>query len=159
MKTKLNIDGKYYEGELTEVQDEEITKKKKWRWMPEFEEIFFYRNEYGEVDNKGWISSDCDLHNLSIGNVFKTEEDCQAHLDYLQALEILKADAEYWEADWEGCDKYKWCVYYDFTQQMFNTSYTSKCKGADIYFKNNKLAEASLKNHRKEWLIVLGVKE
>jgi hypothetical protein len=159
MKTKLNIDGKYYEGELTEVQDEEITKEKKWRWVPKVGEKYWFSGDFGDIMYANWANVCIDKTRLSLGNVFKTEADCQAHLDYLKAVEILKADAEYWEADWKDRTQEKYYAWYDFYDKEFYTDYMFRIIGQNVYFPTRELLKSSIKNHRKEWLIVLGVKE
>jgi len=125
-KMKIKINDK--EIELTEEQvkilKEEVNSEKKGLWKPKYENKFAYVTEQGTVLEDWWTGWSCDEAIYSIGNVFKTIEDAQAHLNKLKAIQRVKGYiAENCEVveDMEDVETVRWHIIYDMRDKTFFT--------------------------------------
>lgn len=138
---------------------EEIPEEYK-RWRAEKYEEYWFVDDYGaivkEVDARTY-SDDC---RYKTGNCFRTKEEVEAYRDYLIALQIIKDDAKGFEPDWKDLAQRKYWGKYDHVNEKLYWDYGVyvQFQGA-VYFASEEDIEESFKNHRKEWLTVLGVKE
>ena len=92
------------------------------------------------------------IENLkSLGLLFKTEEQAEKHLVYLQAKEVIKQDAKGFKPDWSDEEQPKHYGYCHAESKRLwrDVEYTEK--GSTIYFKSIKDIEESLDNHPEEW--------
>lgn len=123
--------------------------------------IGFYLDEGGYIveydENEDPYCLNC---RKSIGNDFKTEEEAKKYRDYLIALQTIKDDAKGFEPDWEDWGQDKYYGYYSHSNGFLgcSNSFTHQGQGI-IYFKSKEDLKESLKKHRKEWMIVLGVED
>lgn len=136
----------------------ELVEEKSGRFVPEYGKNYWCVSDVAAVLKPIWVNDVCDKFRLSQGNVFRTREEAEKHLEYLNALAVIKEDAQWWIPDWSDDSQEKWYGYY------YHNDYTIKIGGVyssqysqEIYFQTKELLEQSLKNHRKEWEIIMGI--
>lgn len=111
--------------------------------------------EYDENEDPYYLN-----YRKSIGNDFKTEEEAKEYKKYLVALQIVKDDAKGFIPDWEDGNQLKYCGYYGHSYNHLDWANASYIQNQGIiYFKSKQDIQDSFKKHRKEWLVVLGIKE
>ena len=108
-----------------------------------------------EVEDDGAV--DENLH--AIGNYFKTREEAQKAANWLKAVAILRNDTKGFKPDWRSEIQYKWYVYYNHSKKGLETSGIWTQQGEALYFASADDADASIKNHEREWLTFFGVEE
>jgi len=149
--------------ELTDEEVKEIVRmseEKKVGWIPEDDEEYWYVSSSGDIYEEVWDSHNVDNFRLSQGNVFRTQEEAQAHLTYLKAVATLKESAEFWQPDWGDEEQKKYYVYYGCHYGRFEMSCSWRlAHPLNIHFQSEAKAEESIKNYEKEWKIVLGINE
>lgn len=91
------------QGELSQISDKiaELKQPKKW---PQKGDQYYCNGGQGITFSPNWDNDMNDIRALSVGNVFRTEQEAQDHVDYLKARKQLTdaiAEAnEGWEPDW-----------------------------------------------------------
>lgn len=95
--------------------------------------------------------------NRKIGNYFQTEEEAEKHLEWLKARAVLIQDTKGFKPDWNDEDEWKYCVYYNNNDSTFGVGSMCYINDGKIYFETKEDAENSIKTHKKEWKIYLGV--
>lgn len=151
-----------YEKKLQELQTEidELKANKPTeykRWRAQNGGVYYYIDDTGDVDfpYEGYDSADD--YRYSTGNYFKTEKEAEQHKAYLLALQTIKDDAEGFAPDW-GSDKYHGYYNHEANELNIGWSLAFQYQGV-VYFKSEEAIKASQKEHRKEWLTVLGVEQ
>lgn len=159
MKTTIKHNGKEIEITLTPEQ-EALVMAKGERWEPKMGENYCYVTDDGHTAVTIWNNDDIDRFRLSQGNCFKTEEEAEARREYLKAVATIKADAEWWKPDWEDWKQVKWFGVYDHEDRELLRWWNVTIQNPNIiYFPSKELLKKSQETHRKEWLLVAGVKE
>lgn len=137
---------------------EEIPEEYK-RWRAERGETYYHISDDGEVydDTEEYHSLDggCYL----IGNYFKTREEAEKAVEWLKAFAILRDDTKGFKPDWRSELQYKWYVYYSHSEKELAASWIWTQQEEVLYFASAGDAEASIKNHEREWLTYFGVEE
>jgi len=139
--------------ETAEELEKQLTEYKRWRAKSVGTYYFLAHNGSPRdcTDSKAPI----DNYLYNTGNYFQTEQQAKQHRAYLLALQTIKDDAEGFAPDWRS-DKYY--GYYDHEANELNIGWSLAFQYQGVvYFKSEEAIEASQKEHRKEWLIVLGV--
>lgn len=72
--------------ELTDEEVKMLQGKSSGLWIPESYQEYFYIDGYGDVCASTWNDTQSDKFLLSQGNCFRTEEEANKHLAYLNAL-------------------------------------------------------------------------
>ena len=141
-------------------ENTELLEEKNGRWKPEDGDRYWLVNTLGTVNNSFWGNDKYDQWRYLQRNVFETEEEAQEHLDYLNALAVIRDDAGDFEPDWDDDEQEKWYGYFSTIFKKFDvrTVNSAVCIGV-IHFPSKKSIQHSQKVHRKEWEIVLGVKK
>ena len=96
-------------------------------------------------------------HHLEIGWAFETKEEAEKHIKWLKARAILIQDTKGFKPDWDDECQWKHSVAYDRIDQSFDVSPMFRRNAGNIYFETKEDAESSIKTHKKEWKIYLGV--
>lgn len=96
---------------------------------------------------------------LSIGNIFRTKEECQAHVEYLKAVQIIKKDAKGFVPDWSDDSQNKYFGYYSGRDKCLTPDIETDSVYSGIYFATQQDIKDSFKNNRQAWLTYLGVKK
>lgn len=98
------------------------------------------------------------IENLkSLGLLFKTEEQAEKHLVYLQAKEVIKQDAEGFKPDWDDEDEPKYMGRYSCIsgKTVFDWYQTYHNAYGTIFFKTTGDIKESFEKHPDEWKIYL----
>lgn len=116
------------------------------------------------VYNSCWTGVDIDEQRFNTGNCYSldTPDEDIIHEQYEipKALQTIKDDAKGFESDWQDEGQAKWYGYYDCRHKKLFCGHGFSCRHQGVvYFASEHNLEESFKNHRKEWLTVLGVKE
>ena len=110
---------------------------------------------YYDYDDK----TDVDDGRYEFGNYFKTEEEAQKASGWLKAFAVLRDDTKGFKPDWENSDQDKWYVYYDHREKELTANLVWTQQGEPLHFATEEDAEASIKNHEREWLAFYEVEE
>lgn len=143
----------------------ETDKKKEWVWKPKEGENYWAIRNDGGIAWCEWKDSPHEEMIYSTGNIFKTEEEAEQHLDWLEARAKILRDVEEKnggrKVDWNGFGQYKYEIYYNYDDETLKvyTTYEAQSLPAGMAYLNKKDAEASMKDLRNEWLTFFGVKE
>lgn len=92
-----------------------------------------------------------------LGWAFLTREEGEKELAYLKARQILKQDTKGFKPDWSDYDQNKYCVYYAHGPDCLDHSFYGYHQRAEIVFATKADAEASIKEHKAEWLAYFGI--
>lgn len=115
-----------------------------------------------------WTDDDFDRGANEIGNVFRTEDEAKKAVEWLKARKVLFDDAKGFKPNWKDEKERKWSVYLDWgwTEEDgcrfegLDADYdVFEVYGPGPYFATKEDAEASIKAHKKEWKVYLGVEE
>ena len=91
------------------------------------------------------------IENLkSLGLLFKTEEQAEKHLVYLQAKEVIKQDAKGFKPDWNG-DEVKYWGEWVFKDNELRILSARSLKNTTLFFRSIKDIEESFAKHPEEW--------
>lgn len=130
---------------------EEIPEEYK-RWRAELDGIYCYICDDGAALHSMEDNHSIDGSRYAIGNYFKTEEEAQKAADWLRAFAILRDDTKGFKPDWEDSNQDKWYVYYDHREKELAVNLVWTQQGEPLHFATEEDAEASIKNHEREWL-------
>lgn len=131
-------------------------------WKPKMGDKYYYILQYGlcgRVSHAPWENNDSDKLANEIGNVFRTEEEAEKALEWLKARKVLFEDAKGFKPNWRNIDEPKYNVELVYTTpsqpglEPWGMCYTKTTPGP--YFATKEDAEASIAEHRREWLIYL----
>ncbi len=92
-----------------------------------------------------------------LGWAFLTREEGEKELAYLKAREILKQDTKGFKPDWSDYAQSKYGVYYNHSTSYLDYSCYGYHQRAGILFATEADAEASIKEHKAEWLAYFGI--
>ena len=144
---------KILEGDwFKEVSD----KRERWRSM--YSGAYWYIRELGDVEIGADFRDSASDTYYELGNYFKTKEDAEKMVDWLKAFATLRDDAGDFAPDWGKTEQMKWYAFYDHEFNIISTDY-SYCGSQDsiIYFATEEKLEASIREHKQEWLTFFGV--
>lgn len=127
-----------------------------------------YRRWRAEAGGKYWFIDDCgcvirgsdygtvtnDYH-YSIGNYYKTEEECKLAKAKETAKQIVKDDAKGFEPNWRDSAQFKYSAKFDHTFRTYelDCAMAHQRIGA-IYFQSKEDLHESLKAHYAEWQLL-----
>lgn len=143
---------------------EKDTKGKPWKpWKPEMGERYYYVYEDGHNFDDIWQDHDFDKARLETGNIYKTEEEAKANLEYLKAEKVLRdSSEEFIPVVGDMCfyvvfdPKNKCFGYYNSTNEI---EYENNRVFREIFFQDEDTVVASIKNHTNEWYTYFGIEK
>lgn len=128
------------------------------RWKPEVDQEYYCLGSDGSVMNDEWVGLSIDCDRFKIGNCFQTEEEAERVVEYLKALAVVRGDAT--SKIVKG--KRNWYVVYDAAYNCLVVKDKSYYIENGIfglpYFATREDAQRSIKQHKKQWLTIFGVK-
>lgn len=130
----------------------EVVPEEYKRWRAGNNGKYWYLDGYGSVDYCYEDIGDEEDNSYDIGNYFRTEEEAEAHKEYLLARQVLLDDAEggKWIENGEN-----WHAFYNtITETYVRMSGMSYYFPGVIYFKDGENLYKSLKEHEEQWEIV-----
>jgi hypothetical protein len=135
-------------------------------WKPKDGDVFCYIDECGDVLHDVFNStvSEVDKAKLSLGNCFKTAQEANSMCDWLKARQnLINSGARFINTiDVDSSQSY-YSVYYaiDRGDLVIGNAYVGENTVGDkrLYFDDRQLADKSIKEHKDDWLVYLGVKE
>ncbi len=78
----------------------------------------------------------------------------------IKAYQILRRDTKGFKPDWERGDQVKWtAIYHHYYSKLTPIKMFMAQRLGEIYFESREDAEESIKEHKAEWLTVLGVEK
>ena len=127
-------------------------------WKPKIGQRYFYIDD-GYVFSDVWIDSRVDNRRYMAGAIYCAEADAEKALERQIAITTLMCDSNF-EPDWSNNDQNKWTVYYNHNDKELLVESTAFLQyPSAIYFDTYDSIKKSIKNHKKEWLIYLGVED
>ena len=133
--------------------------KESTRWKPGLCCKYYLSDSNGSIYDSFWSNDYIDRSRFEIGNCFKTEEEAKRAAEYLKALAVVRGDATTRFVK----SKENWYVYYDTDSNSLKSSISRSMLDNGIfglpYFATREDALRSIDLHKKEWLIIFGIKE
>lgn len=127
-------------------------------WKPKIGQRYFYIDD-GYVFSDVWIDSRVDNRRYMAGAIYYAETDAKRALERQIAITTLMRDSNF-EPDWSNNDQNKWTAYYNHNDKELLVEATAFLQyPSAIYFDTYDSIKKSIKNHKKEWLIYLGVED
>lgn len=130
---------------------EEIPEEYK-RWRGWFGDTYYLVTDALSVDEETEQGCALDERLYATGNYFKTREEAQKAANWLKAFAVLRDDTKGFKPDWEDINQDKWYVLYNHSKKELTTSLIWTQQGEALYFASIGDADASIKNHKCEWL-------
>lgn len=145
---------------LDELKKLETEAAPKDVWPKDGDE-YWYIDSIGDCLHNTWYDAPVDRRHAAIGNVFRTEEDAEAAVQRLKDLATVKKDAKGFKPNWSDRYQAKHSIYYNYIYNVFDVSTTWTttwtARYTVLYFQTEVDAEESIRNHKAEWLRLLGV--
>lgn len=127
-------------------------------WKPKIGQRYFYIDD-GYVFSDVWIDSRVDNRRYMAGAIYYAETDAKRALERQIAITTLMRDSNF-EPDWSNNDQNKWTAFYNHNDKELLVEATAFLQyPSAIYFDTYDSIKKSIKNHKKEWLIYLGVED
>lgn len=134
-------------------------------WRPGEYETYYLVDDSGMVDANNFHQHDAvDNGRLRIGNCFKTLKEAKAMCNWIKARQnIINSGAKFINTiDVDSSQSY-YGVYYtiDRGDLVIEDAYIGENTVGDkrLYFDDRQLADKSVREHRDDWLVYLGVNE
>lgn len=161
---KMRIEGvdaslEYFKQVKSELETElkELEKQEEQEWKPQMNERY-WTIDLGimMVMSSGWDNAIIDNTRLKRKVIFKTRDEAEEYLEYLQAKE--KAMNEFSKAEWEKKLIEKWRFYYDYEYNDFRVvdAYAAKHING-MYFRTKESAQEFINKYEKFMKRELGI--
>lgn len=129
-----------------------------WNFDPKPGDVCYFIGDTGTVS--------CYTHDeiyrkddLALGIRFKTAEEAKAYRKWLKAVAELRRSSNF-KPDWDDNDQLKYYVNYLENYEELSTNFSNAWNnGTLVYYKTNKDAKQSIKDHKQAWLTYFGAKE
>lgn len=141
--------------------------KRNVRWKPEMNQYYWTIDVQGIKNESRWANDRVDNFDYSIGNVYRTEEECEQALKTggyarLQAEQRIKDYILEKGYDTDVWDKYlyskKYYIKYEKGMNAFMVNYAYNVLCSTLpYFKNEHQAEDTLNACKEDYKLLLGV--
>lgn len=163
--------------QLTEQQVEELIKQygnvtpthKRKYFVPKYWKHYYFINPktLDRIDTQLNDQTGSDVHNISTGNCFATEQDAQDELNRRQALVRIwnNYDDKYsWDIDWEDDGQNKYVINYNYTNKSItrdNFYYvTHTSSNTELpYFKSAEDRNQFVEENGSDLLVVFNIKK
>lgn len=122
------------------------------RWRAKRNDSYYWLTEDLGVVEEREDGCALDERLYAAGNYFKTEKEARKAANWLKAFAVLRDDTRGLKPDWENSDQDKWHVYYDHHEKELAVNLVWTQQGGPLHFATQEDAEASIKNHEREWL-------
>lgn len=129
------------------------------RWRADRFDWYWYVGACGAVSNDRDSGVSIDDMRYELGNYFKTEEEAQKAAEWLKAFTTLRDDTKGFKPDWDDPEQDKWSVYYDHASRSLWSDLNFTFQFGNLCFASEDDADASIKNHQREWLTFFGVEK
>ena len=127
-------------------------------WKPKMGEKYFYNNGYGYTASEIWSDDFGDNRLMSLGVIYRTEEQCKKAIDRKLAKVRLQRTSTF-EPDFENGNG-GWVVCYRRRAGKLDYIKTYGCdSGEPVRYATMKEAEKSIEANREDWLTYFGIKE
>ena len=136
--------------------------KPKGYWKPGMNEKYWYVTSGGMVDYMEFPIDETEFVGEQ-GNVFKTREEAEEHLKYLQALGRVRMyilDNHYFEPDWGDEDQEKYWIEYNHFNNSLDMEDDCSLKHINIlpFLPSSKAASDVIDNCKDDLKIIFNVK-
>lgn len=139
------------------LEKENAKLKGEMKWAPRPGDDYFV------VDGgRTWCYTNSDpeegINAIAAGNCFKTRDEAKEFLEWLKARKTLLDDTKDFKPDWKDANMDKFCATYDPICATFNVDiWRTTNQGQNIWFETREDAEESIKKHKNEWRIYMGL--
>lgn len=128
-------------------------------WKPKFGEDYCFVDDFARITRTRWSDTHVDEQRYKLGIIRRTEAEAEKALERQMAIATLMRDSNF-EPDWSNNDQNKWTAYYNHNDKELLIETTAFLQyPSAIYFDTYDSIKKSIKNHKKEWLIYLGVED
>lgn len=138
---------------------EEIPEGPKTVWDLEDGDECFYIDAHGFIGLQHWSFGSWYVNARECGNISISREEAEKEVARRKAIVLLERDTKGFKPDWNDDKQVKWEVGYNVKTKDMVPELKSDWDYGTILFGNLEDAQDSIKAHRKEWLIYLGVEE
>lgn len=128
-------------------------------WKPVMGDEYWLVYADGDIGHGVCTGGYWDDTRYKMGSVHRTEKEAEKARDRRLAEVRLRRTSNF-EPDWSNNDQNKWTVYYNHNDKELLVEATAFLQyPSAIYFDTYDSIKKSIKNHKKEWLIYLGVED
>lgn len=103
----------------------------------------------GYISGSKWNNDSIDKGRYSIGNCYKTNEECEFAIEKLKVIAELKEYAEPKNRAWNGENEH-FFFYYDYMTKEVRISYNNDCKSRKIYFESEEKIKQAIASIGKD---------
>ena len=114
--------------------------KENEKFIPnENERYWFIDARTGKVNNLSWSDDSVDKYQLSLGNVYRTEEEAEQALDFqTRKAKLIKEIEDSSEPiDWDNIDQRKYFFYFDYNHNSLDIEYYNYIQGQGTTYTTN----------------------
>lgn len=127
-------------------------------WRLRLGDEYFSIGFEGKILDFVYAPTETDRNIEAIGNCFPTREQAKRAVEWLKAFKVLKDDTRGYTPIWGDEENYtNWYVNYDFVEHKLDSDSTSLWTFGLLYFRSDGDAQESIRKHKKEWLVFLGL--
>lgn len=139
------------ETELAELEQEDQ------EWKPQDDEEYWYVNLDMMITVQcAWYNREIDNIRLQHKVIFKTKDEAEEYLEYLQAKE--KAMNEFSKEEWEDGNILKYYIYYNYVENRFGSDFVYQWMSInEMYFRTIESAEEFINKYEKFMKRELGI--
>ncbi len=150
LKTQIEID----EVDLRSIEEKNEEKKKINGYERHgMNNKYSYVNEKGEIRTEPDIELEADNLRFAIANYYSSSGVARnnARADQLmRRLRRFAVENRKEEIDWNDERKYKYNLYYNYVSQEIYIGYETDCRGFEIYFDSQGVAERAIEEFKDE---------
>lgn len=131
--------------ELAELKES----KKEGKWKPNKNEIYYFRNSYGENGYTNWLDDEGDNWRYNNIPIFPTKEECERYWHFMDT--VKEKSYSFSKEEWGNHNIRKYTIYYDFNRKEFGVDRSIDIKYlGEIYFKTEEDCQYIIDNFKDE---------
>lgn len=125
--------------------------------QPKMNQRYWYIDSDGDVNEDIWVQDEADVQRYYLGNIYKTDEQCNKAIRIQEAKTMLLRAANF-NPDWSNFDEEKVYVYYDHDKNQLDVYHATIDQPLnEICFSSEEAARKSIKEGAYEWHVLLGL--
>ena len=144
---EANFNAEFYDlqYELAELKES----KKEGKWKPNKNEIYYFRNSYGENGYTNWLDDKVDNWRYNNIPIFKTQEECERYWHFMDT--VKEKSYEFSKEEWEDSQTRKYNIYYYYTDKEWKVGTAWVARDMQtFYFKTEEDAQYIIDNFKDE---------
>ena len=127
----------------------ELKESKKEKWKPNKNEIYYFRNSYGENGYTNWLDDKVDNWRYNNIPIFKTQDECERYWHFMDT--VKEKSYEFSKEEVANDNIYKFSICYIPSRNSFVITHNIDCEYlGTYYFKTEEDAQYIIDNFKDE---------